>query len=76
MAALETILRDRGWSVAQLAREMGMDRTSVHLTLCGRQNVGAEFQARLLAVCPRHRWSDLFTSTVSAAADTAGEGAA
>lgn len=71
-ARVETILRDRGWSVTRLAAEMEMDRTSVETTLAGRQNATPVFQAKLWAVCPRFTWHDLFVDTLGGPPASAG----
>lgn len=73
MQTLESLLRERDWTVTRLAREMGMDRTSVSLTLAGKQRISREFELRLWRLFPRHHWSSLFTMTAAGRDDAARE---
>lgn len=57
---VKALLAERGWTALDLAREMGMDRTSVRQTLLGRYRVSWGFYEALLAVFPRHRPDQLF----------------
>lgn len=67
---VEIVLQDRGWSIARLAREMSMDRSSVQNTIRGRSGVGPVFLQRLLDVFPKFRFDQLLMATATASHDT------
>lgn len=64
---VKSLLDDRSWTWADLARQMGMAKSTVIRVKAGQTSPGTDFVFRLLDVFPDHDRDELFVPRDQAA---------